>query len=253
MRPEQLHDVIGELPEELLTPVEALRKKKQIHWARWASLAAACLLILAAKKYLRRKEHPAALALCRKLQKYLAVPVTNKQIRAFQVLAGGNAAEAKAFLEAGGAAGMSTFMAYDILSAAAQAGSDQPLSMLKSYYGGMLDRGATTFWEDFDLDWLEGSSRIDEMPAAGEKDLHGDYGKFCYLGFRHSFCHGWAAGVLAFIVEHICGLQITDGGKKITVTPHMSGLTDLDAQFPTEKGWVQIHIHGNDAQIVIPE
>lgn len=47
MRPEQLHDVIGELPEELLTPVEALRKKKQIHWARWASLAAACLLILA--------------------------------------------------------------------------------------------------------------------------------------------------------------------------------------------------------------
>ena len=218
-----------------------------------AVVGSACLLILAAKKYLRRKEHPAALALCRKLQKYLTVPVTNKQIRAFQVLAGGNAAEAKAFLEAGGAAGMSTFMAYYILSAAAQAGSDQPLTMLKSYYGGMLDRGATTFWEDFDLDWLEGSSRIDEMPAAGEKDLHGDYGKFCYLGFRHSFCHGWAAGVLAFIVEHICGLQITDGGKKITVTPHMSGLTDLDAQFPTAKGWVQIHIHGDDAQIVIPE
>ena len=218
-----------------------------------AVVGSACLLILAAQKYLRRKTSAVAESICRKLQKYLAMPVSNKQIRAFQILAGGDHTGAKAFLEANGAAGMSTFMAYYILGAAAQVGSNEMLNMLKSYYGGMLDRGATTFWEDFDLAWLEGSSRIDEVPADGEKDLHGDYGKFCYLGFRHSFCHGWAAGVLAFIVEHICGLRITEGGQKITVTPHMSGLTDLDAQFPTAKGWVQIHIHGDKTEISIPE
>ena len=48
MRPEEIHDAIGELPEELLMPVEALRKKKKIHWVRWTGLAAACLLILLA-------------------------------------------------------------------------------------------------------------------------------------------------------------------------------------------------------------
>lgn len=47
MKPEELHEAIGELPEELLAPVDALRKKKTVHWARWAALAAACLLILA--------------------------------------------------------------------------------------------------------------------------------------------------------------------------------------------------------------
>lgn len=46
MKPQQLHDAIGELPEELLAPVDALRKKKTIHWVRWAVLTAACLLIL---------------------------------------------------------------------------------------------------------------------------------------------------------------------------------------------------------------
>lgn len=218
-----------------------------------AVVGSACLLILAAKKYLRKGDCPAAQALCNKLGKYVTQPVSHKQIRAFQILAGGDSAGAAAYLEENGAVGMSTFMAYYILSAAAQAGGKQMLAMLKSYYGGMLERGATTFWEDFDLTWLDGSSRIDTMPASDEKDLHGDYGKYCYLGFRHSLCHGWAAGVLAFIVEHIAGLKITDGGKNITVEPHMLGLTDLDAQFPTAKGWVQIHIHDGKTEVVIPE
>ena len=46
MSAEQLQDAIGELPEDLLGQVEALRKKKTFHWARWMALAAACLLLL---------------------------------------------------------------------------------------------------------------------------------------------------------------------------------------------------------------
>ena len=55
--------------------------------------------------------------------------------------------------------------------------------------------------EDFNLDWVNGSCRIDELPKDGEKDIHGDYGDYCYKGFRHSLCHGWSAGVLQFIKE----------------------------------------------------
>lgn len=218
-----------------------------------AVVGSASLLILAAKKYLNKKQHAGAENLIRKLSCYLQQPVSHKQIRAFQILAGGDSTGAVEYLQKNGAEGMSTFMAYYILSAAAASGGTMMLPMLKDYYGAMLQRGATTFWEDFDLAWLNGSSRIDAMPAAGEKDLHGDYGKYCYQGFRHSLCHGWAAGVLAFVVEHIAGLKITDGGKCITVQPHMDGLTDLDAVFPTAAGTVEIHIHGGKQEISLPQ
>lgn len=110
-----------------------------------------------------------------------------------------------ALLEKCGANGMSTFMSYYILTAYARYfGKEAAISIMKEYYGGMLSRGATTFWEDFNLAWLEGSSRIDEFPAEGEKDLHGDYGAHCYLGFRHSFCHAWSTGILRFMED--CGV-----------------------------------------------
>ena len=101
----------------------------------------------------------------------------------------------------GGARGMSTFMSYYILKAVASFDKPRAVEMMKEYYGGMLDKGATTFWEDFDIEWIENSSRIDEIPRNGERDIHGDFGAFCYKGFRHSLCHGWSAGVIAFMEE----------------------------------------------------
>ena len=101
----------------------------------------------------------------------------------------------------GGVKGFSTFMSYYILSASASRDEKLAIELMKEYYGTMLDRGATTFWEDFHVEWLEGSGRIDEIDS-NKKDLHGDYGAHCYVGFRHSLCHGWSAGVVKFIKEH---------------------------------------------------
>ena len=104
-------------------------------------------------------------------------------------------------LVVGGAKGMSTFMSYYILKAVASFDKPKAIAMMKAYYGAMLDKGATTFWEDFNLEWAENSCRIDEFPKAGERDIHGDFGAYCYKGFRHSLCHGWSAGVIRFIQE----------------------------------------------------
>ena len=101
----------------------------------------------------------------------------------------------------GGANGMSTFMSYYILKAVASFDKNKAINMMKEYYGAMLEKGATTFWEDFDINWAENSCRIDEFPKDNQKDIHGDFGAFCYKGFRHSLCHGWSAGVLQFIKE----------------------------------------------------
>ena len=97
-------------------------------------------------------------------------------------------------LTPGGGHGYSTFFGYYILAAKALAGDYAgALADMKQYWGGMLDMGATTFWEDFNLDWMNNAGRIDEVVPEGKIDIHGDYGAYCYIRFRHSLCHGWAS------------------------------------------------------------
>ena len=225
----------------------------------------AAIITIAAKKYieLAMKEQTGQTSeamqevqtvcnrLIQKLEKYLDMPCEYKQTRAFQILAGRKAEGENAFLENGGAAGFSTFMAYYILTADAMAGGDNMLPLIKEYFGAMLSRGATTFWEDFHMEWLDGSGRIDEMPKEGEKDIHGDYGAFCYLGFRHSLCHGWASGVLSFVIEYMLGLQMSDGGKKYEVHPNSLGVDEIYAKIPVVDGWLEIIVRENKAQVQV--
>lgn len=206
----------------------------------------AAIIILAAKKYLQKEENAVCHSLIQKLAKYLDDDCNSKQTRAFQILAGRNAEGESAFLENGGAEGFSTFMAYYILKADAMAGGENMLPIIKQYFGAMLSRGATTFWEDFHMDWLKGSGRIDELPKEGERDIHGDYGAFCYEGFRHSLCHGWASGVLAFFIENVIGLKLRDGGEHYEVHPDTMGLQEIYAKIPTVKGWLEITVREND-------
>ncbi len=126
-----------------------------------------------------------------------------KQILGLKYFALGTLSDEEyAMLIRNGANGFSTFMSYFILKAVASRDEMLANQLMKEYYGGMLSVGATTFFEDFDLKWLNGSSVLDELPHDGQKDIHGDFGAHCYVGFRHSLCHGWASGVLAFIREH---------------------------------------------------
>lgn len=207
----------------------------------------AALLIFAAKSYLRLEENANGREICRKLEKYTDISCKTKQVRAFQLLAGGNTDGAVSFLEKNGASGLSTFMSYYILSADALSGGKDMLRIIKSYFGGMLSAGATTFWEDFDPEWLNGSGGIDCLPAAGKKDLHGDCGRFCYKGFRHSLCHGWSAGVYAFVIEYILGIKMEDG--IITAAdPHPMGIERLEAEIPTADGMFCITVRDGKAE-----
>ena len=153
----------------------------------------------------------------------------------------GNTAE---LLTNDGGHGMSTFMSYFILKAAADtSGIEKALQMLREYYGGMLKAGATTFWEDFDLDWLKEGASIDRVLEKDEYDIHGDNGRFCYCGFRHSLCHGWSAGPAAFLSESILGIKIIEPGcKKILISPHTGNLAWAKGTYPTPYGAIEISI-----------
>lgn len=218
-----------------------------------AVIGTACLLLWAAKKYLATEQNADASSLEQKLLCYLQKPVASKQTRAFQTLLGGVFDQTADFLEQDGASGLSTFMAYYILTADAMSGGKNMLSILKDYYGGMLAMGATSFWEDFDISWMAGSSPIDTFPAPNSKDIHGDHGRFCYEGFRHSLCHGWSAGILAFIVETVLGIQFADDGKTVTVSPSPLGLTDIDASIPVGNDYLHFSFHNNKLEVNAPK
>lgn len=138
-----------------------------------------------------------------KLQKKPIDVKEKKQVIALKYLALGSISDEEyATLIEGGAKGISTFMSYYILKAIASKNEELAISIMKEFYGAMLSLGATTFFEDFDMEWLENASRIDKLPKKGQEDIHGDRGAYCYKGFRHSLCHGWSSGVIKFIEEY---------------------------------------------------
>ena len=121
---------------------------------------------------------------------------------------------------------VSTFYGYYMLEAMSAANEGQrALNTVRDYWGGMLDMGATSFWEDFNLAWTNNCFRIDELPVAGKKDVHGDYGEFCYKGFRHSLCHGWSAGPASWCINRVLGIRVADVGcRTVEVRPDLGDL-----------------------------
>lgn len=137
---------------------------------------------------------------------------------------------------------MSTFYGYYMLKARALAGDYQgALDNIREYWGAMLDLGATTFWEDFNIDWMKNAGRIDELVPEGKVDVHGNYGNYCYKGFRHSLCHGWASGPTSWLTQYVLGVNVLEPGcKKIRIEPHLGDLAWVEGTFPTPYGMVKI-------------
>ena len=171
----------------------------EIHGVRAINILAAKKAAALLKKF-GNDPVPAEEMLARLLKTQIS-PQKSKQVLGLKHFATGLSAQDRERLTEGGAAGMSTFMSYYILKAVASFDKAAAIAMMKEYYGAMLDKGATTFWEDFDIRWAENAGSIDTFPRQGQKDIHGDFGAWCYTGFRHSLCHGWSAGVLRFIRE----------------------------------------------------
>ncbi|MDR3228763.1 MAG: hypothetical protein LBT53_05060 [Puniceicoccales bacterium] len=154
----------------------------------------------------------------------------------------------KEVVSAGGVKNFSTFYGYYMLQAQAKAGNYQGgIDSIRQFWGGMLDVGATTFWEDFDLDWTKNAGRIDELTPAGKKDIHADFGAYCYRNLRHSLCHGWASGPTAWLSEHVLGVKVVEPGCKVLkIEPHLGDLQWVEGTFPTPHGVVRIR-HEKDA------
>ncbi len=153
----------------------------------------------------------------------------------------------KKYLAVNGGHGFSTFYGYYMLKAMALAGNHQgAMDVIRNYWGAMIDLGATTFWEDFNLDWLPNAAGIDELVPEGKKDIHGDFGAYCYEGFRHSLCHGWASGPTAWLSGNVLGVKVIEPGCSVVkIEPHLGDLDWVEGTFPTPYGVITVRHEKN--------
>lgn len=212
-------------------------------------LEAGCrgLLLWTLKKFVsmarrRKLEYASAEKIVAKLQRKATFDGDSKPVAALYSLGYGENEKAKKLLTENSAKGYSAFMSLYIAEqiALATSGKDA-LSGMKEFYNGMLSRGATSFWESFDIDWLQNSGRIDELTKAGVKDIHSSFGKHCYSGYRLSLCHGWSCGPVPFLSENALGVRMVQpGGTAVRIKPDLMGLDWVEGAFPTQYGLVEV-------------
>ncbi len=149
--------------------------------------------------------------------------------------------EAAKVIKDGGVKGLSSYLLFYTLKELSKTDPECALSLLKDYECRQLDRGATTFFEDYDVSWEQNAG--DLLSLSKNEDIHGDRGDYCYKGFRHSLCHGWASGAVPFLAECVAGIEIAEPGcKKIRISPKMCGLDFIKVSYPTPLGILKAEI-----------
>ena len=194
------------------------------------------------------------LDVARRMRTYVPDPKGNKEAAALLAIQGMlDGKTARDIIVRGGAKDCTSFMGYYMLEALAKSGYyDDAVDLISEYWGRMLDLGATTFWEDFNYEDSKNAARIDEFVPEGKFDIHADGGAYCYVGLRHSFCHGWASGPTAWMSEHLLGIEpVEPGFKVVRVIPHLGGkLRQVEGYFPTPHGLIHVtHSRREDGRI----
>ncbi|MFH0910761.1 MAG: alpha-L-rhamnosidase C-terminal domain-containing protein [Planctomycetota bacterium] len=111
------------------------------------------------------------------------------------------------------------------------------LEGIRNYWGGMLDEGATTFWEAYD-------------PAQKGAEHLAFYGR----PFGRSLCHAWAAGPVYLLSSALTGLEPLEAGwRRFRVRPGASGLDWACATVPTPLGEIRLELDGRSLTVKIPK
>jgi alpha-L-rhamnosidase len=107
---------------------------------------------------------------------------------------------------------------------------DDALDWIRTYWGGMLAEGATSFWESYDLRWPKTNPHL-SLQADGTS------------GYFVSMAHGWSAGPTAWLTENVLGIAGPhDGYRSVTIRPMLAGLDWAHGSVPTPHGVIRISI-----------
>jgi alpha-L-rhamnosidase len=119
---------------------------------------------------------------------------------------------------------------YVIASMAKMGRRAEALDWIRQYWGGMIDEGATSFWEGYDPSWYK-------------QDFHASLQADGTTGYQASLAHGWSSGVTPWIMEQILGIQPQAAGfGKVDIRPDLLGLEWAQGGEPTPRGLLKVEI-----------
>lgn len=102
------------------------------------------------------------------------------------------------------------------------------VNFIRSYWGGMLAEGATSWWEGYDPSWDKNNFHV---------HLQADDG----TGYFVSLSHGWSAGPTNFLTERVLGIRSTgEGFKTCVVAPELGDLQWVSGGVPTPNGVLRV-------------
>jgi alpha-L-rhamnosidase len=133
-----------------------------------------------------------------------------------------------------------------VISAMAEAGHRrEALDWIRKYWGGMIDEGATSFWEGYDPSWPK-------------EDFHANLQADDDKGYFVSLAHGWSSGPTVWLAEQILGVRpLAAGFRETGIRPDLAGLEWARGAVPTPFGLIRtdykVGTAGFDAQIDLPE
>ena len=107
------------------------------------------------------------------------------------------------------------------------------LKEMRSYWGGMLHEGATSFWEKY----VPSETGTQHLAMYGRP-----YGK--------SLCHAWGASPVYLLGKYYLGVQpVEPGYEEFEVRPELGDLEWMEGDVPTPKGLIHVFMDKHQVKV----
>ncbi|MEI6949220.1 alpha-rhamnosidase [Paraflavisolibacter sp. H34] len=114
---------------------------------------------------------------------------------------------------------------YELEALCAMGEQKYVLKEMKDYWGGMLNLGATSFWEEYN-------------PSKKGAEHYAMYGR----PFGKSLCHAWGASPIYLLGKYYMGVKPTAPAYgTYTVEPVLGGLQWMEGKVPTPNGNISVY------------
>ena len=122
---------------------------------------------------------------------------------------------------------------YELEALCAMGEQSYVLKEIKSYWGGMLNLGATSFWEEYNPD----KKGTEHLAMYGRK-------------FGKSLCHAWGASPIYLLGKYYLGVSPTAPGyQTYTIQPQLGGLQWMQGKVPTPNGDIEMYCSSKQIKI----
>ena len=125
---------------------------------------------------------------------------------------------------------------YELEALCAMGEQDYVLKQIKDYWGGMLNLGATSFWEEYD-------------PSKKGAEHYAMYGR----EFGKSLCHAWGASPIYLLGKYFLGVKpMSPGYATYSIEPNLGGLKWMQGTVPTPSGNIEMYVGLSEIKVKAP-